>query len=85
MFWWGMIVYLVFKANPDTRPEIQGVFSKRKKAEKACTTWFHCICPLELDKQLPEELVEPWPGAYFPMAQEHFDGPKHQEFLATGG
>ena len=68
-----MTVFLVFKTKPKRSGllvaiEIQGAFSTRKKAEKACVSWYHCVCPLELDERLPEKLVKPWPGAYFPMA-----------------
>lgn len=54
--------------------EVMGVFSTEKLAVEACTKWFDCVCPIELDKRAPEETTE-WPGAYYPIAlMEPYEG-----------
>ena len=65
-----MIVYLVglVDQNNEWKWSVCGIYSKEDDAITRCTTIKHFIAPIELDKWVPDTLIE-WPGAHYPLTR----------------
>ena len=66
-----MIFWIAAQAKSDGGKiwELLGVYDSEKKAVQACTEWWDCVAPVELNKTFPHESIV-WKGLYYPLARE---------------
>jgi hypothetical protein len=52
--------------------QLQGVFSDRTNAIKACRDEDYFVGPVPLDRSLPHQTVK-WPGCFYPIKSAELD------------
>jgi len=53
--------------------DLQGIFSTKELAIKACRNDLYFIGPVILDEALPDETVD-WPGSFYPSLEDDPNG-----------
>ncbi len=64
-----MKLYVVCRVEEDGQWHILGVYDNTLKAERRCTNPNDFVGPLDLNKDLPDKIID-WPNAYYPSAKD---------------